>query len=136
MELVSKEIATKEVTAWLDFKKISKKKRESYAGVIEAMIALVMDGTFVIQPETFIIEHTLNTPLGSTGQIKKLNYKPRLTVSALQDNLNGVDNSDAIQLTLSYIMALSGEARAILRGLDTEDYGNADKVAVFFAIAN
>lgn len=135
MKPVSKDIATKEINAWLDFKKINPKRRESLKGVIEAMITLVEEGTFVIQPETFVIEHNLNMPLGKDGQIKQLNYKPRISVASVQDNLNGINSDDGIQLTLSYVMAMCGEARSILRGLDTEDYRSADLVAVFFAIA-
>jgi len=134
MDAVSNEQAIKEVNAWLDYKKVNAKRRENLKGNIDNIVACVQDGTFIIQPDTFIIEHTLSVPLGVNGAIKTLKYKPRMSVGSLQDNLNGVNVNDSIQLTLSYIMALTGEARAILKGLDRDDYYNADMVAVFFVV--
>jgi hypothetical protein len=131
--LVGKEIAEKEINSWLDFKKVDQEKRVNLEKVIERMIALVQDGTFIIKPETFVIEHALKFPIGQNPPIKTLSYKPRIPVSALQDHLSGVNQKDGIAVTLAYIAALTDTAKGILKNLDNEDYRNADMVAVFFA---
>lgn len=133
MELVGKEVAEKEVNGWLDFKKIDQSKRNALEKVIERMVDLVMDGTFVIEPETFSIKHTLKFPIGQNPGIKVLTFKPRIPVSTLQDYLSGVKPGDGIAVTLAYIAALTDTAKGILKGMDPEDYRNADLVAVFFA---
>lgn len=134
MDLISKEVAEKEVNAWLDYKKVNAKRREFLKGNIENIISGIQDGTFIIHPDTFIIEHKLSMPLGLNGQIKALSYKPRMSVGAIQDNLNGVNKEDTIAVTVCYIMTLSGESKLILKGLDRDDYQNADSIAAFFSI--
>lgn len=133
MKPVSREIAEKDVNGWLDFKKVDQGKRDSLEGAIDRMITLVQDGTFEINQETFSIKHKLKFSIGQNPPIIELIYKPRIPVSALQDNLAGVNGKDGIAVTLAYIAALTDTAKGILKGLDNEDYRNADLVAVFFA---
>ncbi len=126
---VSKEIAEKEIEKWLDFKKVKAKKKEAYKDAIESLVDAVSEGSLVLN-EDFSLTHKLIFPVGNEGAFKDLTYKPRIDVATIQKYANGATSGDA--RVLSTIAALSGQASTIISKMDTEDYGIASSVAIFF----
>ena len=131
MELINKEIAESEISKWLDFKKVSSKRRESKQENIDALIDAVIDGHLVLN-ENNSFTHTLKFPIGENGQITKLEYKPRLEVKEIQLQMQGIKSTDLHGMILSYVSALTGKAKGIVSAMDSEDYTIAQGIAIFF----
>jgi hypothetical protein len=128
-EKVSPEVAQQEIEAWLDAKRISSRKREEdgYKQAIETLVDGVVAGILTIR-EDRTIEHALLFPLD--GFADKLEYKSRITVEAVNSRMKGVkDGSGRIMATIA---ALTDKATAVISKLDTEDFGIAQAVAIFF----
>lgn len=129
---VTREIATKEVEGWLDFKRIKNAQREANKDTIDLMIDCVMEGDLEINATTNEIVHNLNFPVGEGDAIKKLTYRPRLNDSILEPFMKGVKPSDGFAISLAYIAALTNQTRGILGKLDTGDLRIARSIMVFF----
>jgi len=127
---VAREIATKEVEGWLEYKRIKTAQRESNKDSIESMIECVMEGDLEINSVTNEITHNLNFPIDEA--IKKLIYKPRLNDSMLEPFMKGVKPSDGFAVSLAYIAALTNQTRGTLGKLDTGDMRIARSIMVFF----
>jgi hypothetical protein len=128
-DVISKEQAEKEVNSWLDFKKVSPKKRETLKGNIAYLVEAMMEGLLVLDPETFVFEHTLKFPV---GDLKKLKYKPRLTLKEIQDRTQAIKTPGPLEQSIAYISALTGQNSAILKEMDSEDNTLADYLSFFF----
>jgi len=129
MDTISKEQAEKEVNSWLDYKKISPKKRETLKGNIAYLVEAMMEGLLVLDPETFIFSHTLKFPIGT---VKKLEYKPRLTLKEIQDRTQNIKTPGPLEQSIAYISALTGQSSAIIKEMDSEDNSLADYLSFFF----
>lgn len=128
--LVNFETAKSEVTAWLDYKKVSEAERENKKGAIEAMIKYVMDGTFAIDQTTFAITHSL---LFDAAGKKVVTYKPRVTVAEMHMHTKNVNNPFDMQAQQSGILAsLTGLLPAEIERMDAEDNKVARVVSSFF----
>lgn len=134
MEVVSKEIAQAEVDKWLDFKRIRPSKRESNKEYIDALVAGICDGLLILKDD-MRFEQNLQFPIeDKTGgsSFKTLEYKPRINVSLIQLHLQGVKTGDADGRLLAHVTALTAKPKELIKKLDTEDYGIALAIAVFF----
>jgi len=133
-ELVSREVAEKEVNAWLEYKKVPDAYIKGSQMYINGMIIAVQEGSFTIDPDTKEITHKLKWPIG-TGDftITSLTYKPRLGVSVIQQNIVGIPMTDLTGRTLGIIAALCGKPRTEIAPMDSEDYRSASGVAAFFS---
>lgn len=135
MEKITRENATNEVNAWLDYKNVSQRKREENQDSIEDLIDFLVDGTLSINDNTNEITHNLKVPLtGAEGQTleSELVYKARMTVKDLNVHLKGVKANDADGRVMAYICALTGQSRNILNLMDTVDYSIAGSLVVFY----
>lgn len=130
MKAVAIEEAQKEVTDWLDYKKVSESKRETYKDNIDALAGFVSEGVLSLQENVFT--HTLKFAVGEGGTITKLEYKPRLSMKTVNEQLQGVKATDADARIVAYIAALTGQPKNVIKLLDTEDYAVAQAIAVFF----
>lgn len=130
--LINKDIAEKEVNIWLDFKKVSEKKRKSLAGNVKALIDAIMDGCLEFDSETKIFTHKLKFPIGVNGQISELKYSARICMSDLEDNLMDVRPGNTMGTSFAYIAALSGQPKSIIKKMDQEDHSLADRFSFFF----
>lgn len=134
-KVISREQAIIEVTAWLDHKKMSDRKRESNKESIEALTDAVEDGLLVLdqgteeKEGTFEWKQLLKFPV---GEIKELNFKARMPVGTIHVNLSGTKSDDGDARILAYVAALSGQNSGIIRKLDTEDYSVSKNIAYFF----
>ncbi len=128
---VTEDIATAEVTKWLDFKKISPSKRTDKKDQIKQLINAIIDGDISINDDQEIVQK-LKTPIGDKGQITEFKYKPRITVGAVQQHLQRIATSDADGRVVCYIQALTGQSSGLIKGLDSVDYDIAQTIAIFF----
>jgi hypothetical protein len=135
MQKISKEIATSEVNSWLDYKKISEKKRESFRENIDSLISAIEDGVISLSGETKEFTQTLHFPLkddAGNDTITALKYKARIKVDAVQSQLKNAKSSDAHEMIATYMSVLTGQPKAIIKSLDTEDYSLGNNIAIFF----
>lgn len=130
-EVIVEEVAEKEITGWLDHKKISTAKREANKESIETLIGYVRDGVLSITEDKTII-HKLLFPLDKEQPLSELKYKPRINAGAIQRHLQGVKGNDVDGRLTAYAAGIAGQPKEIIKALDTEDYSIAMSVAVFF----
>lgn len=132
MEKISKEVATREVEGWLDFKKVSEVKREQKKPFLDNLIGYVMEGTLVLKEDkTFV--HTLKFEIGEgSTSIKTLEYKPRINMQQVRAQLQGVKSEDGEARLAGYVAVLTSQNSGIMKALDTEDNSVAESIAVFF----
>jgi len=129
---VAIEVAKSDINAWLDYKKITDKKRESYETNIETLTDAVVDGYLVYNKSDNTLDHKLKFSFGAEITVDSLTYSPRLNMQRLKPYLNGVKSTDADGRITAYICALTGKARGIIEQLDSEDLTIAQAVAIFF----
>lgn len=128
---VSLEQATLEITEWLDYKKVSEKKREAYKESIDSLIEAVSEGALIVN-EDKTLTHELKFEIGEEMKISKLTYKPRLSMGKIHNHMQGVKTTDGDGRILAYVSALSDQTKGLIKGMDTEDYAISQAVAVFF----
>jgi hypothetical protein len=128
---VSKEIATEEVYAWLDLKKIGAQKRETQKDQINTLIDAVVDGSLSLTSDkVFVLE--LKFPTEGETPLKKLEFKPRLQMALINQHLQGVKPTDFDGRIAAYAAALTTQTKTLLSKLDTEDYGLVQSIVLFF----
>jgi hypothetical protein len=130
-QLLSPDVARKEVEKWLDYKKVSQSKREDREDSIERLTDGFMDGTLVLN-EDYTITQNLKFPTEGEKPITKLDYKPRLKVSTIHQHLQGVKSDDADGRVCAHIAAITGNPKGVIKALDTEDYNIGQAIAIFF----
>ena len=126
--------AEAEIKNWLDYKKVSPKKRESLQDNIDNMVDSIVDGTLVLQEDMNLV-HTLSFPLeNDKGEvtIKELIYKPRLQVRDINVKMKGLKPTDADGRIIGYTRALTGQPAEVIKSLDTEDNTLAQHITGFF----
>lgn len=128
---VSREVATAEVDSWLDFKKVSSKKRETHREHIDNLVDAIVDGSLTLSKDKDFI-HDLKFPIEGEESLKTLTYKPRLKVETVQMHLQGVKSGDNYGAIHAYIAALTTKPKTLIKVLDTEDYAVAYGIAIFF----
>lgn len=128
---VSAEQASKEVTEWLDFKKINQAKRDAQKDSINTLTEAICDGTLVIKEDKTIV-FTLKFPIESEISTKALEFKPRLSINTIHAQLKGVNSASADERILAYVAALTEKPKALIQKLDTEDYSIPQSIAIFF----
>lgn len=127
---LSRDVAIKEVDKWLEFKRFSDDRRKEKQGYIDEMIQLFESGSLVLQED-----HSITMKLlFDVGSLKELKFKPRLTVSDLNQLKNPNKGQGNTGLLTSYITALQVDAvnQAFIEKLDMEDFNNAGVIALFF----
>lgn len=124
----TKDLAEKEVTAWLDYKRVKENKREAYKANIDAIVDAVFYGELSIDSSTFEIKQKLALPV--EGLFSELVYKPRLSVGELQKHRAGAKNME--DNIIAAISALTGKSNSHIQKMDTEDYAISAAIGVFF----
>jgi len=132
MAKVTPEIAKKEVEAWLDSKKIMQSVRDSNEDSTQLLIDAMVEGIITIDSSSHVITHNLNFPIGEGEEIKKLEYRPRLSDRLLEPYLKGVKPTDSDGRLIAYICALTQNSRGVIRNMDSVDKKISLAIAVFF----
>lgn len=129
-EVVDIEVARKEVSGWLDYKKVKQVKRDTHVNNIEYLIHCVSQGDITIDDKTFVIKQKLLIPVD--GLYSELEYKPRLNVGELTQHTSSMVVKSTDDAVLCAIAALTGKTVGQVKKLDTEDYVIATAIGVFF----
>lgn len=132
MGKVAREAAEKEINSWLDYKKVSASKRESYKDQIDLLIDAMIEGSLQLNEDTKVLTQVLSEPLGKDGAVKSLDYKPRLKVSSVHNHMKGVKATDADGRVLAHVCALTSTVSELIKDMYTEDYSVSQAIALFF----
>jgi len=124
--------ANAEIEKWLDFKKVSAKKRIAYADNIATLAEAISEGSLSLNDETFVLTQNLKFPIGEQLSIPQFTFKPRVAVGDLNNAMNGVKATDAEGRINAYISALTNQSKEVIKKLDTEDFTIPQAIAVFF----
>lgn len=134
MQVITQEVAAKEVEGWLNFKRIPEAYIKGSGAYVNGITISVMEGIFTIDPATKEITHKLLFPIGvGEFQITELKYKPRLGVSVIQASIAGLSPVDLTGRTLGTIAAMCGRPRTEIGPMDSEDFRAASDLAAFFS---
>lgn len=131
---ISKEIAEKDFERWLDIKRFSQAKRESKKEFEEEIIISIMSGDAVID-EKGKITYKLLFPIKTKEEkttISQFEFKPRLIQREVKSALEGVKAADGDGRIVAYISALTGQAKALIGGLETIDFAFCQAMALYF----
>lgn len=131
--VITREMATKEITGWLDQKKISPTKRETKKDSIESLICAIMDGDLTMSDNGCLVQ-VLKFPAETEKPVKQLTYKQRIRIDEVKQHIigNKIAISDFDGRVVCYIQALTGEPFAVCSKLETTDGEIAQAIAVFF----
>ena len=127
MEKITTEQAEFEVEQWLDFKKISQRKRANNKENIEILVSAIVDGQLILKENQFV-----QKLLFPVNEITELKYVARITVKQVRLQMQGVKSNDLNGMILGYACALTGQVKNVLDALDTEDYAILQSIAIFF----
>ncbi len=130
--VLSVELATKEVKEWIAYKQISERRQKQFVHAVRTMIEGFCLGRFVLDKGTKVITHKLTFGLGKDEHIKELKYQPRLKLTKINQSLKGVDPNDSDERVTAHIAALTGQLKAVVAELDSEDAVLAEAIASFF----
>lgn len=130
-EKVDLEKAQNEFNTWLDHKRVSNSKRESLKDVQDEIIDAIVDGTLVINPETFEIVYTLKFP-PEKGDLNTITFKPRVSTGVIDSKLRGVALNDAPGRVRAYACAVTGLVPNDFRVLDTADWSIVSDIVAYF----
>jgi hypothetical protein len=126
-EVVAKEVAEKEVTAWMDYKKVKPSQRETRKADISVLVEAVQYGLITIDPSNdFQIKQTLEHPIAELAT-SELVYKSRANYFELQKST--AITKDSFTGTM---MALTGKPLSTIQRLDSEDCKIGYAIALFF----
>lgn len=129
---IPKEVAEAEIDKWLDYKKVRPSKRDDKKANIQTLVWAVMDGDLVLG-EDFALTQKLLYPISNEISIAEIKYKARLDTKTISSYINGsLKQGDFLAMFLPYMCALTGQPKAIIQALDTEDYEIAQSIAIFF----
>ncbi len=129
---VSKEQAQQEVDSWLDFKKISEKKRETYQDQIDTLVSAISDG-YLVLGDNKVFTQTLRFPVEGDLGFETLDYKPRVSAGAVQANLQRVKLTDSQGMMMAYACALTDKPSALMKKMDqAEDWSLLQAIVIFF----
>lgn len=132
MGKVIEEIASSDVTKWLDLKKINERAREEKKDAVDALVAAIMDGSILIKDDGTIVQ-TLKFATGDNKDgVTFLEYQARLKTQALQLSLQGLKLGDGYGIIVSVIAALTKQPKGVIKDLDTEDFKVGQSIASFF----
>lgn len=128
------EQAEKEVSEWLDKKKISESKRKSKEDAVEILVNALADGEIIIETTgeiTQILKFPTEGEKGEAG-VTRLKYKARIKTSTLQVCMQGSKLGDGYGVIISVCSALTNEPKNVIKDLDSEDFSIGQAIANFF----
>lgn len=132
-QIVNIDTATADVNRWLTCKRISGKRQEKLKENIDELISLVSDGSLVINDDCLIVQELL-FPIGNNGEVKKLTWKPRLTLVDISRASSASSKFDLQDHIASRIAAATSTPLQLIKNMDTEDKAVSDAIAVFFIV--
>ncbi len=131
MVVITKEQSESEVSKWLDYKKVSEKRKESYKEHIDNLAEAISEGSLELD-DKMRFKHKLKFPLEGEMPVADLEYSPRIMVKEVHNRLRSVKSDDPDGRICAYVSALTKKPMEIIRNLDSEDYKICESIAIFF----
>lgn len=133
-EVISEDLAQQEVDKWLNAHKIRKTVREKNASYIATLTDAMIDGLLVLNEDNSFSQTLLFPIQDEDGVVKvaNLNFKYRFKVRELSREVEGINPNNPIELTVSFVSALSCISRPLVLSMDYSDYKISSAVASFF----
>jgi hypothetical protein len=135
--VIDRDTATKEVNAWLDYKRIQASYRDKRKDSIEVLVDGIMSGNVSIADGEYMygkdklqgpmIKQTLAFP---TGSLTELTYKPRETTGNLSASLRNGINTPVASCYGSILS--NGVMPAQIETMDSEDSRVLQAIVSFF----
>jgi hypothetical protein len=134
--VISEEIANKEIQKWLDFKNVSPRKRNTKEtkAQIETLVDAICDGDLVLDEDFNLVQALRNPVLDKDGKpaLKEMVFKPRLLLEDVESKLMNVKSDNTIGMLAAYTSALTGVNSAMTKKIDTDDNKTAQAIVMFF----
>jgi hypothetical protein len=139
MVAVTKEIATKEITAWLDYKRIKQSVRDNKAKSIGILVDAMIEGDITISQGEYhyngqkltgpVITQSLIFPVGS---LTSISYKPRETMGALSSILSKASGGATMGTVYAEQLSIGSIMGEQLLEMDNEDGKVMNAIVEFF----
>lgn len=133
MEVIGKEIAEKEITAWLDVMDIPIEKRSDpdIKDCIDLLIKNICEGNLIFK-DSECITQKLKYPLGDAT--KEIEYDFRYEIGEYRKATNGISVNDAVDYVTSRLSLISVKKypKSVFEKMKRADYNVASKLTVFF----
>lgn len=132
---ISYEQAVEEVITWLEHKKVSSKKKESFKDAADTLAWAIVDGDLSLDSECNFTQVLKFPIVDKSGNVvlDKLKYKSRLDGATLEKKQNDAKAGTGVTAIVTpYVAALTDQTVAMIKKLDTEDGGIANSIGVFF----
>lgn len=128
---VTLEKAIEEIDGWLDKKKIFPSAREEYQPQIDILTEAISLGYLSLN-DKYEFKQELLFPLKEEQAVIHLDYKSRLNDRMLEPYLKGTKSGDGDARIISYLACLTGQAKGIIKVLDTADRRITNAIVIFF----
>lgn len=128
---VALEKSIEEIEGWLDKKKIFPSAQEEYKPQIDILVEAISLG-FLTLNEKGEFKQELLFPLKEEQALTHLDYKSRLNDRMLEPHLKGSKAGDGDARIIAYLACLTGQAKGIIKALDTADRRITNAIVIFF----
>ncbi len=125
------EKATEEIDGWLDRKKIFPSVREESRDAIEVLVEAISLGYLSLNDKGEFKQELL-FPLKEEQAVDHLDFKSRLNDRMLEPYLKGVKMGNGDARIIAYLACLTGQAKGIIKALDTADRKITNAIVIFF----
>ncbi len=128
---VTLEKAVEEIDGWLEKKKIFPSAREELKDAIEILVEAISLGYLSLNDKGEFTQELL-FPLKEEQAVTHLEYKARLNDKMLEPHLKGVKMGNGDARIIAYLACLTGQAKGIIKALDTADRKITNSIVIFF----
>ena len=125
------EKAIEEIDGWLEKKKIFPSAREEYQSQIDILVEAISLGYLSLNDKGEFKQELL-FPLKEEQAVIELEYKSRLNDKMLEPHLKGTKAGDGDARIIAYLACLTGQAKGIIKALDTADRKITNSIVIFF----
>lgn len=134
MSKVNRETAVIDFEKWLDFKRISGKKREDNAASQEIIVDAICAGDVIVEDDCTLLFKLPEPVKDNDGKdlLKELRFMPRIRVEKLNAHLKGVKSDDADGRIAAYVAAITNTSKGMVGKLWSEDYTICTSIVVYF----
>lgn len=132
--VVSEEIAKKEVEKWMDFKNLKQRKRDERESEIETIVESICDGDLTLDKEFNFVQKLRNPVKDVEGKVilSEFKFKPRLLLEEVEPFLMNVKSTNMIGMLAAYTSALTGVGAGLTKKIDTDENKTTQAVVMFF----
>lgn len=133
-EKVSKEIAEKEVTAWLESQHVTIEQSKIMLGAFNKMVAGVMNGILTIDESTREIKQRLIYPVGVEAKINDLSYRTNITTGEIELKSEQIEKFPGANNDHAWCGAMTGTELSVITRMHVKDWNYAHAIVLFFMI--